>query len=404
MNCRATLIILFCVLALFGRTGAQQRILPEPDPADTTLSVGLITCAPGSQIYELEGHSGLRLRYSGIDVVVNWGLFDFASPGFVYRFVKGETDYSIGISPTPYFLLPYQMDGRKVTEQTLNLTTVQKVRLIEAVETNLKPANRIYRYNYVKDNCATRPLAIIEQAVGCTIEMPKAAAQLGPSPTYRSEMRYFHANYPWYQLGIDIALGCDLDKTIDRRATIFAPVILEQLLSDATIILDGRTQPLVVSTTTIIDDGGVPAIENPTPWYATPLCVMTLLLVVSIVITIFDRRRHCSSRWFDAILFTNIGFAGIIVAFLVFISTHEASSPNWILLWLNPLAFCVILFQWSGKTRKIVRIYHAFNTLAIIVLAIIFLCGIQIANPAFYPAMAATIIRSINYLIPTYRH
>ena len=66
--------------------------------------VSLITCAPGKEIYQLEGHSALRIKRPGsYDVAVNWGVFDFNAPNFVYRFVKGETDY-IGVS-YPFSLL-----------------------------------------------------------------------------------------------------------------------------------------------------------------------------------------------------------------------------------------------------------------------------------------------------------
>lgn len=88
----------------------------------------LLTCAPGADIYSLEGHSGLRLRYGTTDVVANWGMFDFNAPHFVYRFVKGETDYSIGVCPTEYFLLSYAHQQRRVTQQTLNLTPGQVAR------------------------------------------------------------------------------------------------------------------------------------------------------------------------------------------------------------------------------------------------------------------------------------
>ncbi len=89
--------------------------------------------------------------------MVNWGLFDFAAPNFVYRFVKGETDYLAGASSTDRFLEIYRREGRKVVEQTLDLTPEEALRVVELTYLNLRPENRVYRYNYVLDNCATRP-------------------------------------------------------------------------------------------------------------------------------------------------------------------------------------------------------------------------------------------------------
>ena len=70
--------------------------------------------------------------------------------------------------PFELFLEEYRHEGRRVVEQELNLTPNEAQKLELLVGTNLMPENRTYRYNYVKDNCATRPLAIVENAIGDT--------------------------------------------------------------------------------------------------------------------------------------------------------------------------------------------------------------------------------------------
>ena len=60
---------------------------------DSAIRVSLVTLYPGSEVYEVYGHTELRVQDSYGDFFFNYGLFDFNSPGFVYRFVKGETDY-----------------------------------------------------------------------------------------------------------------------------------------------------------------------------------------------------------------------------------------------------------------------------------------------------------------------
>ncbi len=262
------------------------------------------------------------MQYAGVDLTANWGLFDFASPGFVYRFVRGETDYSIGVCPTDYFVESYRRHDRRVTEQIINLTPRQAIRVIEFVEENLKPENRIYRYNYVRDNCATRPLQIIERAIGDTVRFTTDADQLGASPSYRSEMRYFHRNYPWYQFGIDPALGSGLDHPITVRETIFAPVVLQQLAADAVIVTPEGDIPLVRSTLILSDGLADGPIEAPTPWYLTPLFASCLVLLAALLLTLRDLRRDKIARWFDALLFGAFGLDGIVIAFLVFHKVH----------------------------------------------------------------------------------
>lgn len=53
--------------------------------------ISLLTVGPGEEMYQLEGHTALRIQTDeGEDIVVNWGMFDFNAPNFAYRFVKGR--------------------------------------------------------------------------------------------------------------------------------------------------------------------------------------------------------------------------------------------------------------------------------------------------------------------------
>lgn len=155
-NLFSRLFILIILLSNCTTANAQPQAIDS-------IKVSFITCYAGSDIYELCGHSAIRIQYAGDDVAVNYGMFDFNAPNFVYRFVKGETDYMVGVYPFDLFVNSYARNGRKIVEQELNLTQAQASRLIELIEINLRPENRVYRYNYVKDNCATRPVAIIEK-------------------------------------------------------------------------------------------------------------------------------------------------------------------------------------------------------------------------------------------------
>ena len=76
--------------------------------------ISLLTVGPGEKTYQLEGHSALRITTDDDDMVVNWGIFDFNTPNFAYRFVKGETDYSIGAMPMTWFLAEYARSCRYV--------------------------------------------------------------------------------------------------------------------------------------------------------------------------------------------------------------------------------------------------------------------------------------------------
>ena len=68
-------------------------------PQTDSIQFSLLTCAPGNEIYALFGHTAIRYQNfsRGVDLVFNYGMFSFNTPHFVYRFVKGETDYQLGI-------------------------------------------------------------------------------------------------------------------------------------------------------------------------------------------------------------------------------------------------------------------------------------------------------------------
>lgn len=121
--------------ATFGDLQARNEVLP-----DDSISVSLITCLPGNQVYELEGHTALRIKRGDNDLAVNYGIFDFDSPNFIYRFVKGETDYMVAAYPFEYFMADYMRHGRRVVEQHLDLTPTPGPQAFRAAER--KPAAR----------------------------------------------------------------------------------------------------------------------------------------------------------------------------------------------------------------------------------------------------------------------
>ncbi len=389
------------VFAQSERTGSATAPASAPDSTGIVAEapvVSLLTCAPGELVYELEGHTGLRFRTSTTDIVVNWGLFDFNSPGFIYRFVRGETDYTVGAAPTEWFLNQYRNQGRSVTEQVLNLTPTEALRLQQLVADNMQN-NPVYRYNYVKDNCSLRPLRLIEKALAPdSIHFTDTVAA---GTTFRSMMTDFHRSYPWYQFGIDLALGSGIDYRITTAEAAFAPVTLQKLAASAIITTPDGNRRFVSATETIVagTPGGVAL--PPTPWYLTPVFFAYVLLTLTIAVTLFDIARRRVSRLFDALMFGIYGIAGCVIAFLVFISSHEATSPNLIILWLNPFCLLVPLCLWSRRGRNFLICYHFINFAA--VLALIIVAGIsgQRLNHAFLPLMAADMIRSAAYIFNT---
>ncbi len=360
------------------------------------ITVSLLTCAPGNRIYELEGHSALRLRDNyGFDKTANWGIFNFKEPGFVYRFVKGETDYMVEMYPTEIFLDQYRNEKRRVSEQVLQLDSAQAAEVYRLVEQNLLPYNKVYRYNYVLDNCATRPLAIISKAVG-TLSLADPSIEIGVPTTFRKVMRFYHRNYPWYQFGIDIALGSNLDAPVSKNSVAFAPHALHRMFRHTTQLKNYKS--LVTEENELVPGNEDGTVLGPTPAIFSPMAVAILILIIAICVSFRDFCIRTCTSLFDSIYFGILGLTGCVVTYLIFISVHEATSPNYNLLWLNPLLLLIPILAYTRWNK--ILVYLQMLTLAGVVLyAIIWSLDIQIGNPAFKPLLYASGLRALTRLI-----
>ena len=74
---------LFSIFLLFVLTGkAQVNPVARANTDSCTLEISLLTCAPGTDLYSLFGHTAIRVRDSrrGMDIVYNYGTFDDTDP------------------------------------------------------------------------------------------------------------------------------------------------------------------------------------------------------------------------------------------------------------------------------------------------------------------------------------
>lgn len=359
--------------------------------------VSWLTVDPGLEVYELEGHTALRMRSGDHDIVLNWGVFDFNTPGFVWRFALGQTDYMVQAVPTRPFVDFYSQQGRTIVEQPLNLTPEQSRVFYNIVDSLLSPGKSVYRYNYVLDNCATRPLHYIERSCGSQISLAGGAESLTEA-TFRSEMSRYHRDYPWYQFGIDLALGSLIDRPVTQRQHGYAPVNMQHIIDRASVTdASGHTLKLA-GDPVVLNPGITRPTPDPTPWWATPTAAGWVLFALILIISIRDFVRRRPTRPVDTLLFGVMSLIGCVLLFLVVFSTHYATSPNWNLLWLNPLALIAAVGTWLPRARRVLNIYFALNIIALIALTIIYITGVQMANAAFAPLIGCSALRSALYL------
>ena len=91
-------------------------------PMSAAMRVSLLTTTPTrSQVYTMWGHSAIRVQSEDFDRVFNYGVFSFGE-GFIYRFVKGETDYWLARESAASAIRDAERKGAFMFEQVLNLS------------------------------------------------------------------------------------------------------------------------------------------------------------------------------------------------------------------------------------------------------------------------------------------
>ncbi|HJD10578.1 MAG TPA: DUF4105 domain-containing protein [Candidatus Phocaeicola caecigallinarum] len=360
-----------------------------------SIRFSLLTCAPGSEIYAHFGHTAIRYEnYTReIDLVFNYGMFNFREPHFVWRFVKGETDYQLGITPYIYFRAEYAMRGSSVYQQVLNLTQEEKLRLLGLLEENYRPENRVYRYNYFYDNCTTRARDQIEKA----IEGKVVYADSIGGKTFRSIIHEFTSEALWDEFGIDLCLGVEADREIGKRLQMFAPFYMLHYADSAYIVSSGGVKrPLVSEKTTIVNVDPEP-VEPGFP--LSPVACGILFLIVCIVMG-WVQWKHRRVWWgWDVVLLLLQGLAGCIVAFLFFFSTHPTVGSNWLLWLFNPVPLFYLPFLVFHEKKGLKDPYHVINIVYLtLFMVIIPICG-QEFNLTVLPLALGLLVNSVSRIL-----
>ena len=356
--------------------------------------ISLLTCGPGDELYAKFGHSAIRIYdpVNHIDVSFNYGYFDYNTPGFYYKFVRGETDYQIGAVDTPDFFLEYRMLNINMWEQVLNLRQDEKQALFDALLVNYQPENRYYRYNFAFDNCATRPRDMIARSIhGKLIFSPSLDKD---HETFLQLIDHYTAENPAILFGMHLLFGASADSVATLQQSFFLPERLMQGYATAMIQRDSTEVPLVIATSQPVKISGhehKPAFDY-VPW------IIGVLLLFVLYLSSVDKRKQKLSLWFDGILFGLVGVTGIVIFYMNFFSLHPLVSHNWNLVWMNPLDLVFALLLPFGSLRRI-----AFYLQYIFLICIVFLLVSLFYLPQTFlfsqiMLMVAMGMRSVMYL------
>lgn len=357
--------------------------------------ISLLTCSPGDEAYSLFGHTALRYvnESTGEDLVFNYGYFNFNDPGFMWRFILGETDYHLGCVPFRSFLPEYISRGSSVTEQVLDLTPAQVQRLLAALRDNCKRENRVFRYNIFYNNCTTKARDKFLEIIACD---GKLVSQAGGEPkTIREELNRMTAGHQWYNFGINLILGSDIDKAEAKEVLQFIPSNLADDLNSAFFVdSNGNRRPVVKETRVLVEENK-PAVPqgNFTPFFA-----FLLLLLMTMIIMLCELRRKKTFWGYDILLMLVQGIAGLAILFMWVTSEHPAVGPNYVILLLNPLALLLmpVMVYRIAKHRSPVLAWVQIGFVSLFLLSAI--AGLQCYPVPLYFCAVTLLVRSLFHI------
>lgn len=397
-----SLLIALFALIIFSPARAQLQF-------SDSVRVSLLTCSPGPDAYERFGHAGIRiqdLKHGDLDLTFHYGVFSFNTPNFVYRFVKGETDYQLGAVYTRDFISEYRHRGLGMVQQQLRLDSAQTQDLIERLLINYRPENRTYRYSYFFDNCSTRPYRILQAITDNTIKYDSSWVN---AITLREMVQQKTGTDNWLDFGIALAVARRSDIPTIYEEQLFLPDYLERALDHAQIpTLIGENlwyQDIVAGKDTLltIQPEVAEAIAAPDP--IRPASVFAVVLLLALLLGAFefrDRRAQragapgnkalkLSANVFDTVVFLFLGITGSIVWFLNFLSLHPAVDHNLNCLWLLPTHIIMAIVLWFKSTQRVCQIYFGI-TFAAVILYVILDWSLGQYCPAPFLLLQATVL------------
>jgi len=355
------------------------------------IRISLLTATPGEDLYTTFGHSALRVTdtVGNSDIVYNYGTFDFDTPDFYLKFIRGKLPFYLSTDNFEDFKAEYQQDNRGITEQVLNLTCAEKSNINMLLQVNMLGNNRGYKYDFTFDNCTTRLRDLIEKASDSTVRFGKV---LHRKATFR-DLIYEYLNNndkQWSKLGIDILLGSRMDAVTTHYQVMFLPDYLMYTVDSSTI----NSKPLVSFKHSLYKiDHSKNKKDNLTHPFFMFICLFVLIAFLSFSKNTFIQKFLSS---FDGFLFFLTGLLGILLLFMWFGTDHIMCSDNYNLLWAWPTNIVAAFYIHSKKSwaKKYFILYSVFNIILIALWALV----PQHLNPALIPIIAILIFRSFIYI------
>jgi hypothetical protein len=347
---RGGLALAALLICSLGTSVLAQQTAPLPRrpaaPADSALTVYLMTMGPGRQVWERFGHNAIWIHdpVRGTDQTYNYGLFDLHQQNFLLRFVQGRMWYWMQGYPAQSYVESYRKANRSVWVQELEMLPAARRELQRFLEWNERPENRFYHYDYYRDNCSTRVRDALDRALGGAIRAATAAAPTGR--TYRFHTLRLTANDPPVYTGLLLALGQPVDRPISKWDEMFLPLALRVHVRNIRVTgPDGRSVPLVRSERTLFQSTEPEPPAVPPSWTGWYLLAGIAIGGAALALARRARTSGVVRAGFLAVAWSWLlltGVGGLVLAALWGLTDHTAAHRNENVLQFDLLALPLI--------------------------------------------------------------
>lgn len=361
------------------------------------MTVSLITCSPDEDVYSLYGHTAIRCRDNEgeFDYVFNYGVFSFEQPYFILRFVLGSCDYMVQPIPWNFFVHEYESRGRRVIEQVLNLTESEAYRITIQLINESRPENCNYRYDFFRNNCTTKVRDVIENSLDVLVVYPELEELKGC--TYRQMLHHYNEVDPWSSEGCDLLLGADVDTLLTQRASTFLPITYMKFVDEA-VLRDSinSSRPMVLNKHVVIE--GKPLVIYPV-FPLTPTQTFWLLLAIFVLIAMIECALHYQFWIIDVVVLFSQGLIGLLLLFLMVLSSHPGVHENWLVILFNPIALWGLFLTVKAAWKRERSHWHAVNACLIVAFLVFSMWMPQKFGNIVLPLTLILLTRPVSYML-----
>jgi len=303
----------------------------------------VITCDTGNESYSLFGHTAIRITdaENNLDVVYNYGAFDFKTPNFVAKFAKGDLQYFAVANTFSDFMSQYAYEQRSVFEQELNISLADKQKLFDNLTAVLTSEESYYTYKFIDKNCTSMVVDILNKTLGSTV----IASKIDSDKTYRSILYPYFNNFFYEKLGTSIIFGTKVDEYSNH---IFLPFQLLQSLQQTKF----NNQPLCFETKNLLEFKK----QAPHSWWNNIYSYIVFLGLILVV----------HKKYIDNFYLIIMGFLGVFFTTVGFYSFHQELANNYNALLFNPTLLILLYFIGIRNNKWIINL-AAFNIVSIVV-------------------------------------